>query len=556
MRLNSKPRIDMNEPDSQKTPVNIEETLARLEKRLARVEWELGFRESPDAFRAPEVNPLRVGGELEMAVGQNLFAKVGIIVLAIGVALAMSLPWAGLPPALPSGIGWALAVCLLVLARVLPKSLSLLARYFWGAGMILIFFATLRLSYFGARPVFAADSQIEAALLAVAVAINLGIAWWRRTVFQFVVALLTGYAAALAVGAPWYVFGMITVLSLYAVLAARKFDNPWLVVLATPLAYVTYLGWAVGDPVIGHKPEVAAGPFAGVCLLLVWMVMHAAAMSWRRDRAKEEPEVLIGSVFNCGGYALFLLHTLASFGGVFIPANIVASLVLLSLAVMFWMREGSRVSTFIYAMAGYAALNMALIKAFPIPELFVWLSAQSLLVVTTAIWFRSRFIIIANFLIYLVVVTCYMVLVTRETGISLVFGVVALTSARILNWQKDRLELKTELMRNAYLTAVFVVFPYALYHLVPQAWVAVSWVCIALFYYLMTVLTKSRKYRWLGHNTLLLTVAYILIIGVAKLQGTQRIVSFLILGSVLLVVSLVFTVIRSRQTHKPGKEDG
>ena len=168
-------------------------------------------------------------------------------------------------------------------------------------------------------------------------------------------------------------------------------------------------------------------------------------------------------------------------------------------AVLFWVREQSRVSTFIYAMTGYAALNMALIKAFfPGPELFVWLAAQSLLVVTTAIWFRSRFIIIANFLIFLIVVVCYMVLVTHENGISLVFGLVALTSARILRWQKDRLELKTELMRNAYLTSAFVVFPYALYHLVPRVWVAVSWVGLALFYYLMNLLTESRKYRWLG----------------------------------------------------------
>lgn len=538
----------MTETDGSIPPVNVEETLARLEKRLARVERELGISQAPAVIRGPEANPLRVDGELEMAVGQNLFARVGILVLAVGVALAMSLPWPDLPPVLPSGIGWVLAGGLLVLAQLLQRPIPLLARYFRGAGMILLFFATLRLSYFGAQPVFAANSPIEATLLAAAVAVNLGIAWWRKTLFQIVLALVTGYAAALAVDTPWYLFTMVTALSLYSVLAARKFDNPWLVVLAAPLAFFTYFIWAVGNPVIGHHPEVVGGPFAGVCLLLGWIVIHAVAMSWRRDRTTEEPVVLFAAALNCGGYALFLLHTLIRYGDVFIAANIAASVVLLGLAVLFWMREQSRVSTFIYAMTGYAALNMALIKAFfPGTELFVWLAAQSLLVVTTAIWFRSRFIIIANFLIFLIVVVCYMVLVTHENGISLVFGVVALTSARILRWQKDRLELKTELMRNAYLTSAFVVFPYALYHLVPRIWVAVSWVGLALFYYLMNLLTESRKYRWLGHNTLLLTVVYILVVGVAKLEGTQRIMSFLLLGTVLLVVSLVFTVIRARQ---------
>ncbi|MCF7674809.1 MAG: hypothetical protein K9M97_05655, partial [Akkermansiaceae bacterium] len=440
----------MNEPTPLQTAVNVEETLARLEQRLARIERELGMSETPARARAPEADSQKKSEELETAVGQNLFAKVGILVLAIGVALAMSLPWPNLPPALPSGIGWGLALCLLVLAKLLQQPIPVLARYFRGAGMILVFFATLRLSYFGASPVFAADSTVEAALLAVAVAINLGIAWRRKTVFQLTLALVTGYASALAVGTPWYLFGMVTALSLYALLAGRKFDNPWLIVLTTPLAFCTYFIWAVGNPILGHKPEVVDGPMAGLWMLGLWMVIHAVAMSWRRDRTTEEPIVLFGSVFNCGGYVLFLLHTLIRYGDSFIAANVTASLLLLGIAVMFWVREQSRASTFIYAMTGYAALNMALIKAFPLPELFVWLSGQSLLVVTTAIWFRSRFIIIANFLIYLVVVGCYMALVKEENGISLVFGVIALTSARILNWQQDRLELKTDLMRNAY----------------------------------------------------------------------------------------------------------
>ena len=40
-------------------------------------------------------------------------------------------------------------------------------------------------------------------------------------------------------------------------------------------------------------------------------------------------------------------------------------------------------------------------------------------------------------------------------------------TARLLNWQQSRLELKTGLMRNAYLLSAWLVFPYALYHLVP-----------------------------------------------------------------------------------------
>jgi len=546
----------MNALDGQDNPAKVAENLARLEQRLARVEVMLGLAETPPRQPVPEAAPAPRGGtlpgvgEFEVAVGQNLFANIGIGVLAIGGALVLSLPWHGLPKFLPSLIGWLLAGGLFLLARCLQHSLPLIGKQCRGIAMALLFFATLRLCYFGAPSMLDPASGAAAACLTVAVAINLAVGWWRNSVILTGLAMVTGYAAALAAGTPGYVFGMVTAMSLVAGLALRQRDWPWLVVFATPWAFLTYLLWALGDPLVGNRLELVSGPFAGagVGLLLVWMAMHAVAMTGRRDHnTTEAPVAQAASVLNCGGYLLFLLHTLIRYGEAFFAANLAASLVLLGIAVMFWVRERSRFATFVYAMTGYAALNMALIKATEVPDLFVWLSAQSLLVVTTAIWFRSRFIIVANFLIYLAVVVCYMVLVQQEHGHSLVFGLVALTSSRILKWQKDRLELKTELMRNAYLTSAFIALPYAFYHIVPQAWVALSWVGIALFYYVMNFLTGARKYRWMGHNTLLLTVVYIFIVSIGKLEGTQRIISFLVLGTVLLVVSLVFTLIRSRQ---------
>jgi len=546
----------MSDPNQQQETATVEQTLARLEQRLARVELMLGLAEAPVREATPRLVAPPSVGELEVAVGQNLFANIGIGVLAIGCALVLSLPWHALPQFLPALVGWLLAGSLFLLAHGLRDSLPSIARQCRGIAMALVFFATLRLSYFGTPPLLDATSVATAACLTLAVAINLVIGWRRKSVLLTGLAMVTGYAAALAVGTPWFVFGMVSAMSLVAAWALRQREWPWLVVFATPCSWATYLLWAMGDPLVGNRLEVAGGPFAGVCLLLVWMAIYALAMSKRSQRTTEGPVAQVGSILNCGGYFLFLLHTFVKYQQAFFAANVVASLVLLGIAVMFWVRERSRFATFVYAMTGYAALNMALIKAAEVPDLFAWLSAQSLLVMITAIWFRSRFIIVANFLIYLAVVVCYMVLVQQEHGLSLLLGVVALTSARILKWQKDRLELKTELMRNAYLTSAFIVLPYTFYHIVPLAWVPLSWIGIALFYYVMNLLTGARKYRWMGHNTLLLTVVYIFIMSIGKQGGTQRIISFLVLGTVLLAVSLLFTLIRARQHRSSGHADG
>jgi uncharacterized membrane protein len=98
------------------------------------------------------------------------------------------------------------------------------------------------------------------------------------------------------------------------------------------------------------------------------------------------------------------------------------------------------------------------------------------------------------------------------------------------------------------LISALVVFPYALYHLVAAAYVALAWVGLALFYYLMNLVVQSRKYRWMGHFTLLFTVLYLLVGGLNRLDPGPRNLSFLVLGAVLVAVSLVFARVRRRRS--------
>jgi hypothetical protein len=265
--------------------------------------------------------------------------------------------------------------------------------------------------------------------------------------------------------------------------------------------------------------------------------------------------VILASFLNGGGsYGVFLLHTAVAMPSSMVITHFTASILFLGMAILFWVTEKSRFSTFAYVMLGYLALSVAIIRASQVPELFVWLSVQSLIVVAIAIWFRSRFIVVANFAMYVAVVIGYIVVGGVETGISIVFGIVALASARILKWQQDRLELMTEMMRNAYLASGFAVFPYATYHLVPPEYVGLSWVGIAGLYYLMNLIVRSQKYRWMGHLTLALTVLYMLVIGIARVSPTYRIISFLVLGTVLLVGSLIFTRLRAKRKSKDSGE--
>lgn len=76
---------------------------------------------------------------------------------------------------------------------------------------------------------------------------------------------------------------------------------------------------------------------------------------------------------------------------------------------------------------------------------------------------------------------------------------------------------------------------------------SVAWVGIAAGYYLLNLIVRSPKYRWMAHFTLLLTVLYVLVVGIIQLEPAVRVLSFVVLGSALLGVSLVFTRVQGRR---------
>lgn len=532
--------------------------VAQIEARLARIERQLGLGAaalggvSPaeaDAA-APVANGVGFGApvvaaDLERRVEQSGFAVAGVVALTIGAGFMLAQPYASLPAAVPGVVGAGAAVGLLLAAHLAEHRFGLLANCVRGAALVLLFFAALRLYFFGTRPALDLTGALGRGLLALPVLAAAGVAWRRQSPGLLVLTLLLGCATVLAINSGAFLVAALPLLALGLTAAALKRDWPALPVAAVPVVYGTYFLWACGNALLGGRYHYQAQPAAAPPTLLTLAVLFAAASLLRPQRDHEGPAANAMALLNCiFGYGSFLVHTAAAFPRDFAWLQCAAFAVFLGIAIAFWTRTRSRVASFFYALTGYIALSMAILKRFPVPEVFVWLSLQSVVVVATAIWFRSRLIVVANFLIYAAIVLGYMFAAKTESGISLGFGVVALLSARILNWQKNRLELKTELMRNAYLFSAFVVFPYALHHLVPLRFVALSWVGLAVCYYLLNLVVRSEKYRWMGHATLGLAAIFIVLVGPGRLDPAYRVAAFIALGTVLLVVSLSFARVR------------
>jgi hypothetical protein len=532
----------MGAPPESPSNEQLLDYIRTLESRIARVEshLELASQEEQEPESAPTV-AAEDDEELELELGQNWFAKAGIVGVALGIAFLLTLPYTDIPSYLPSLFGYILVGGIFFLSHYWKESFQQVSRYLLGGGLLLLYFTTLRLSHFTPAPALS-NTVIELALLLIVVSGNLVVAYRRQSMYLAGFSLTLGFLTALIGGHTYFVLAVLTGLAIKTSYLAWKFRWNAFLAFGMFLTYLTHFIWTANNPFFGNPLQFGLSPQIHLAFILLYTTIFAAPMVYRSRDIREEFPVITNTAFNAlFGFGLFALSTFVGTGINVTLWQLAASLLFLIIAVFFWIRERSIYATFIYSILGYTALSVAIVAQFPIPDFFVWLSWQSVIVVSTAVWFRSRFIVVANFIIYLVVFIAYLSSAATVSMVSVSFGVVALVSARILNWQKDKLALRTEVMRNAYLASALLFLPYALYNSVPPHIVSVSWLILAALYYSASRVLKSRKYRWMALLTMSLTILYVFIVDLTTVDPVVRIVSFLAVGSALLGISMIYS---------------
>ncbi|MHB8579419.1 MAG: DUF2339 domain-containing protein [Ignavibacteriaceae bacterium] len=523
--------------------------IKNLEERISRLESSLNVeplqQKEPEEKRQTEVVDFSdKEEELEYRIGQFWFAKVGIVVLIIGIAFFLTFPYNNLPPFLPGIFGYILTAVIFGFSSYFKKISAYMSGYLLGGGLALLYFTTLRLYFFGSE-LLITDLSLEIFLLVLIIFFNLFISIRKNSVYLTALSCTLGYATAIASDNSYFIFIMILFMSLLAVYFKTKYQWDGLIFYSLVLTYITHFIWSINNPFWGRNIQAVASPQINLIFILLYAVVFAFANLYRNRETHENFSVTLSSILNtffC--YGLFSIITMAMKPEYFAVYHLLASVLFSAISILFWIYKQSKYSTFIYAMFGYLALSVAIIIQFETPEFFIWLCWQSLLVVSTAVWFRSKIIILANFIIYIIIFIAYLALEGKADLVSLSYGIVALLSARILNWKKDRLELKTEQMRNAYLLTALFIIPYTLYFAMPEKLISVSWIAVAIIYYTFSLILKNKKYRWMSLLTLLLTVVYVFIIGVTSSDPTYKIISFVALGVVLIIFSLIYTKFR------------
>ena len=521
--------------------------LKKLEERIEKIEKVLNIEtpEYSESTPVPEEKEIidypDKEERLEYQIGQFWFAKAGIIILIIGVAFFLTFPYKNLSPVVPCLIGLAIASLFFLCSGYCKKNLNFISGYLYGGGLVLLYFSAVKMHFFGNEHLIT-GLQLEIFILIIISAIEIYLSLKRKSPYLAGLSLTLGYVTSVLSNNAYFIFISVIILSSLAVYIKLRYEWDMIIFYGIILTYSAHFLWFINNPLINGQIQTVTLPQFNLLFLISYSFIFAAGNLMRKKDYPENTAVIASSLLNAAGcYGLFSLITLSMEPGSIFIYNIAASILFLVISVLYWVHEQSRYSTFIFAILGYLALSVAIIVEFKTPGSFILLCWQSLLVVSTAIWFRSKYIILANFIIYLIIFFTYLLLEGKVHFVSLSFGIVALLSARILNWKKDRLELKTDQMRNAYLLSALFIIPYALYFAMPDSLISVSWIGVAILYYLLSLALKNKKYRWMALLTLLLTIGYVFVIGITSSDPTYKIVSFILLGAVLISVSLIYT---------------
>lgn len=543
--------------DVQNEPVqpdlkSIYELLRRIEARVQRLEDYLGFRQSrsnlgkvsnglEQQIEAVDSKGSKAELALEFKIGEYWLAQLGTVVLLLGMAFFISYPFKVFPPAVTSLLGYLAVIGIFGLSRYWQKNYQYLSRILFGGGLVLLYFATLRLHFFSANPLIPSKAfGLTAVVVALALIVYFAVA--RQSAILSGMGLFLCYATSLISDTTHFSLIFITLTSVATVYIFIHHNWQAVALISMILAYLTHLLWLLNNPLLGKPLQAVVESHGNIIYLTLCAGIFASANLFKKESPFSDfYEFLFTSINSIGYFVIGSLVALTFFKSQLSTMNLLIASVFIVVAISNWARHQSKYASAIYACFGYMALSIAIFSHFKSPDYFIWLCWQSLLVISTAIWFRSRIIVLVNILIYLGIFLAYLGLARSNDFVNLSYAMVALTSARVLNWKKERLELKTDMIRNVYLASAFVIVLYGLYQAVPGNYVSISWLAAALFYFAMSLALKNIKYRWLAILTIFATILHIIFIDMAIVGAEFRILLFLAVGIVLLAVSLLYS---------------
>jgi len=552
-------------PDASGIP----ERLNALETRIAGLEKEIqALRRTRPASRTEadeEENPddyrltLKMPGQedsdeaIETRIGEYGLAWLGNTVLFFGIVfLSQYLTTTG-HPLIAALAGFISVAGILFLAKLIQGSFAYMSSMFKVFGQVLLFYTVLRMHFFTVPPVLSSGA-VCIALLVLISGFQFYTAVRQKSEGYAVLGLLLASVLGIISDQTHIMFPLVTASAATAMILFNRFGWHRQLILSVILNYLVFMIWLMNNPLMGHPAQaVASHQYAWLYLAAVGAIYSMSPLV-RQKGLFPDSIILTTVILNGLGFSALLgLIVLTFFATAYIWIFVSIAVFCIGFSSILKYRSPWKYSPALYALYGFVAVSIAFYGIWNVPKVFLMLSVQSLLVVSMALWFRSRIIVAMNLVLFIMLLAAYAFSSGNLQMVNFSFPVVAFLSARIINWQRDRLNIKTDLIRNTYLVILFFTLLYAFYKAVPGQFVTLSWTLTAAFYFLLSILLKNVKYRYMAMATMVATAIYLFGVDLAKIGIIFRIVAFLFLAVISIGISAYY-VRRLKGTRGTGDQ--
>jgi len=540
-----------DEHNVQKRLENLFDKIDSLESRLSILENNFSSFQ-PDVQASSEMVSRNTSPEKELQIDLNLnfnenkigefgLAWLGNLVLLFGITFLTEFIAGKGYVAISSLVGFASVAGIFILSYRIRKSLSHMSYMFEILGYLLIYYFTLRLHFFTENPLIE-NNTIGITLLVLATTIQLFMAARKRSELFAVMGIVFLIFTSIVANNTNIMLLLCAVAAAVSMFLFFKLNLSKQLVYSLLLIYFALLLCLFNNPIMTHQSGMLKiNDYGFVSLFIIGSLFSLSVL---KKENKNVSHGFLTSVILINGFGftlLLFLNVISFFQDNYIWLFISIFVFTFIYAVFIKVYTDWKTIRALYALYSFTALSVALYGIFGFPQAFMLLAIESLLVVSMALWFRSKFIVFMNMLLFAGLIIAYISLGDSSDMVNFSFAIVSLITARILNWQSERLEIKTDFLRNAYLFFGFVMMLYALHKAVPDGFVTVSWTILALLYFGMSILMKNIKYRWLAIFTFLATAFYLFIVDLQKIDLIYRVLAFMVLAVISIGISIYYT---------------
>ncbi|MCK3683589.1 DUF2339 domain-containing protein [Maribellus sp. YY47] len=537
---------------------NLRKELSALSERLTNIERSLekaGVREfiSKKKEHLPQDDgidiklPFDTKGSIEFRVGEYGMAWLGNIVLFLGLIFLVNYLQNSGNRVISMLVGFAAVASIYVCAHYIRQSLSVISKLLVYNGHFLLYFFTLRLHFFQENPLV--ESKIPVFILLILVsAVFFYIAFRKKSPGTAGLSLIMLMGAAVVFDSSAVIAIMAAVVAILTLELYRRFAWLKLALFFIFLVYVLHLAWMLSNPFMGNNPEfVASVSGLYVFPILTGIVFSVIAIIPRKETISSEL-VIVTIIWNGLGFTVILATILLTFfENNYVPISAVVTVLCILYAALLRVKSDIRLIASIYVLYGFLTLSVVIFGVFGLPDSYGLFALQSLLVVSFALWFRSRFMIVMNTILFVVFLAFAVQSHQNNHLTNFSFMLVAFISARIINWQKERLNIKTELVRNLYLLLGFGMTLVAFYHVSPPSYITATWIFAGLLFFLVSYLLKNIKYRWLAISAVVVSAVRLIFVDMSSVNIGYRILAFLGLAIISITVSIWYTKYQVRK---------